>query len=114
MQSCPRELKVYETEQGEVPFLSWLDLLRDSRARAKIRKRLDRVEMGNFGDYRSLGEGVFEFRIDYGPGYRVYFAQVDLSVILLLCGGDKRTQDSDISQSKQFWADFKQRNNADQ
>jgi putative addiction module killer protein len=112
MQSHPREIRIYETEQGEAPFLSWLDSLRDQRARAKIKKRLDRIELGNLGDCRSVGEGVFEFRIDYGPGYRIYFAQIDMLIILLLSGGDKSTQDTDILQSKRFWTDFKQRENA--
>jgi putative addiction module killer protein len=74
---------------------------------------LDRIQLGNLGDYRSVGSGVFELKIDYGPGYRVYFAQVDSLIILLLCGGDKSTQDRDIRQSQQFWSDFKHRENAD-
>ena len=114
MQSNPREIRLYETEQGEMPILSWLDSLRDRAARARIKKRLDRIELGNLGDYRSVGEGVFEFRIDHGPGYRIYFAQIDLVIVLLLCGGDKSTQDSDILQAKQFWADFKRHKNANQ
>jgi putative addiction module killer protein len=114
MQSSPRELRIYETEQGEVPFSSWLYSLRDREAKARIRKRLDRIELGNLGDYRSVGEGVFEFRIDYGSGYRVYFAQVDLLIILLLYGGDKSTQERDIIKAKQLWSDFKQRENANE
>lgn len=114
MRSNPRELRIYETEQGEPPFSSWLDSLRDREAKARIRKRLNRVELGNLGDYRSVGDGVFEFRVDYGSGYRVYFAQVDLIVILLLCGGNKSTQERDIIQAKQFWTDFKQRENANE
>lgn len=112
MQSQPRELRVYETEQGDAPFSFWLDSLRDRAARARIKKRLDRVELGNLGDCRFVGEGVFELRIDYGPGYRVYFAQVERLIVLLLCGGDKSTQDKDIQQAKQFWADFQNRDNA--
>ncbi|MGV0028897.1 type II toxin-antitoxin system RelE/ParE family toxin [Phormidesmis priestleyi] len=112
MQSQPRELQIYETEQGETPFSYWLDSLRNREARAKVRKRLDRVALENLGDYKFVGEGVFEFRIDYGPGYRVYFAQVG-ALILLLYGGDKSAQDRDIEQAKQFWTDFKQRENAD-
>ncbi|MBD2020621.1 type II toxin-antitoxin system RelE/ParE family toxin [Leptolyngbya sp. FACHB-36] len=112
MESTPRELLIYETEQGDAPFSSWLDSLRDREARARIKKRLDRVALGNFGDYRSVGDGIFELRIDYGPGYRVYFAQVGMLILLLLCGGDKSTQNQDIIQVKQFWADFKQRGNA--
>lgn len=114
MQSSPRELRIYETEQGAVPFSSWLYLLRDREAKARIRKRLDRIELGNLGDYRSVGEGVFEFRIDYGSGYRVYFAQIDLLIILLLYGGDKSTQERDIIKAKQLWSDFKQRENANE
>jgi putative addiction module killer protein len=72
MEANPRELIIYETEQGEALFSDWLDSLRDRSARARIRKRLDRVELGNFGDYKAVGEGVYELRIDYGPGYRVY------------------------------------------
>lgn len=114
MESKPRELLIYETEQGNTPFSFWLDSLRDREARAKIKKRLDRVMLGNFGDYRSVGDGIFELRINYGPGYRVYFAQVGILTILLLGGGDKSTQDQDIVQVKQFWVDFKQRENANE
>jgi putative addiction module killer protein len=114
MQSQPRELRIYETEQGNVPFSLWLDSLKDQTARARIKKRLDRLELGNLGDYQSVGAGVFELRIDYGSGYRVYFAQVGKLIILLLCGGDKSTQVQDILKAKQFWTDFKQRENANQ
>jgi putative addiction module killer protein len=112
MEANPRELIIYETEQGEAPFSEWLDSLRDRSARARIKKRLDRVEIGNFGDYKAVGEGVYELRIDYGPGYRVYYGNIDLTIVLLLCGGDKDTQEGDIEQAKQFWNDFKQREDA--
>lgn len=114
MESQPRELKIYETEDGNTPFSSWLDSLRDREARARIRKRLDRVALGNLGDYRSVGETVFELKIDYGPGYRVYFAQIEVPVLLLLCGGDKSTQDRDIQKAKQFWSNFNERENANE
>lgn len=114
MESQPRELRIYETQHGDAPFSSWLDSLKDREARARIRKRLNRVALGNLGDYRSVGEGVFEFRIDYGTGYRVYFAQIDMQVLLLLCGGDKSTQDRDISRAKQFWMDFNEREDANE
>lgn len=112
MESQPRDLEIYETEDGDAPFSSWLDSLKDREARARIRKRLNRATLGNLGDCKSVGEGVFEFRIDYGPGYWVYFGQIGVRVILLLCGGDKSTQDRDILKAKQFWADFNQRENA--
>jgi putative addiction module killer protein len=109
MEAYPRELIIYETEQGEVPFLEWLDSLRDRASRARIKKRLDRVELGNFGDYKAVGEGVCELRIDCGSGYRVYYGNVDMTIVLLLCGGDKNTQVEDIDLAKQFWNDFKKR-----
>lgn len=112
MESQTRELRIYETDDGDAPFSSWLNSLKDREARARIRKRLDRVALGNLGDYRSVGEGVFEFRIDCGPGYRVYFAESEMLVLLLLCGGDKSTQDRDILKAKQFWTNFNQRKNA--
>jgi putative addiction module killer protein len=81
-------------------FTTWLAGLRDDRARARILKRLDRAGDGNFGDVAPVGEGVSEMRIFYGPGYRVYFIQRGAQVIVLLCGGDKSTQDADIEEAK--------------
>ena len=81
-------------------FAEWLDDLRDSRARTRIIARLDRMEMGNFGDVRPVGGGVNELRIHYGPGYRVYFVRRGPVVVILLCGGDKKTQHADIAKAK--------------
>ena len=81
-------------------FVDWLDNLRDSRAKARIIARLDRMEMGNFGDVRPVGGGVSELRIHYGPGYRVYFVRRGPVVVILLCGGDKKTQHADIVKAK--------------
>ncbi|PSN15891.1 addiction module killer protein [filamentous cyanobacterium CCT1] len=97
---------------GSCPFEAWLDNLRDRQARARIKKRLDRVELGNLGDAKPLGEGVSELRVDYGPGYRIYFAQVGIAIIVLLCGGDKSSQRQDILKAKQYWIDFQQRQDA--
>ena len=104
------QIQTYETREGDVPFESWIGDLRDRNARARIRKRIKRAEAGTLGDYRFVGDGVFEFKIDYGPGYRIYAAQVGLTILILLCGGDKGTQDRDIVQAKKFLADFKERN----
>lgn len=68
--------------------------------------------MGNLGDYRSVGKGVFELRIDYGSGYRVYFGQIGSTIVLLLLGGDKSTQERDIRQAKEYWAEYERRENA--
>lgn len=112
METQPREVVLYVTEDNDCPFQRWLDGLRDRQARARIKKRLDRVELGNLGDFKPVGEGVTELRIDYGPGYRVYFAQSGATIVLLLCGGDKSTQDQDILRAIQYWTDFQQRQNA--
>ena len=77
-------------------FANWLDSLRDVRARARVQVRIERLAAGNPGDVQPVGEGVSELRIDYGPGYRVYFKKTGSEVLILLAGGDKRTQDADI------------------
>lgn len=87
-----------------------MNTLRDKQARARIETRLARVALGNFGDSKSCREGVHELRIDWGPGYRVYYARHGQTVVLLLLGGDKRNQDADIEQAISYWQDFKRRN----
>lgn len=81
----------------------------DPQARARIRVRLDRVRLGNLGDCRPVGEGVHELRVDYGPGYRVYFGQSGGTIVVLLCGGDKRAQEQDIKQAKAYWDEYRRR-----
>ena len=112
MEAQPREVVLYVTDNDKCPFELWLDSLRDRQARVRIKKRIDRIEMGNLGDFKPVGEGVMELRIDYGPGYRVYFTQVGAMIVLLLCGGDKRTQDQDILSAQQYWIDFQRRESA--
>jgi len=92
--------------EEEPAFSKWLGSLRDRRAVAKIADRLKRASNGNFGDYRSVQGGVFELRVDYGPGYRVYFFQRGKELVILLCGGDKRTQDADIAHAKRLKAEI--------
>ncbi len=81
-------------------FEGWIENLRDLRAQLRIRARIERLSRGNPGDVKSVGEGIRELRVDYGPGYRVYFLQRGEILIVLLCGGDKSTQDKDIKQAK--------------
>jgi len=90
-----------------VPFDNWYNSLRDSKISTIIDKRLNRVILGKLGDCQSVGEGVFELRIDYGPGFRIYFGQVGTTIIILLCGGDKSTQDRDIRQAIEYWTDYR-------
>jgi putative addiction module killer protein len=85
-------VEVRKTDQ----FAAWLDNLKDIRARARVQARIERLALGNPGDVAPVGEGVSELRIDYGPGYRVYFKQRGRELVILLAGGDKRTQAKDI------------------
>jgi putative addiction module killer protein len=86
---------VIEVRQTEV-YARWFENLRDRRARARVDARIRRLSLGNPGDIKAVGEGVLELRIDYGPGYRVYLVHRGRSIVILLAGGDKRTQDRDI------------------
>ncbi|MGF1614797.1 MAG: type II toxin-antitoxin system RelE/ParE family toxin [Gammaproteobacteria bacterium] len=96
---------MYEIRRTDV-FTKWLDRLRDARARVRVLSRLTRVEEGNLGDTKPVGEGVSEFRIDYGPGYRVYYTQRNKTIIILLVGGDKSTQTQDIKRAIQLARDL--------
>ncbi len=109
MSVFPYTITYYLTKNVKKPFKEWLDGLKDIAARNTIRIRLDRVRLGNIGNNRSVGEGVYELKIDYGPGYRVYYALEGQTVILLLLGGDKSSQKNDIAQAKAFWSDHKWR-----
>ncbi len=111
VEAQPREIQNYLTAEGRSPFQEWLDSLRDIKAKVRIEKRLERVALGNLGDYRSVGEGVYELRVDYGPGYRVYFGQIGSIIVLLLCGGDKSTQEQDILKAKEYWRDYERSEN---
>lgn len=109
MKAFPFELRYYVSAEGKIPFKTWLEGLRDVSARAHIRVRLDRVRLGNLGNSRTVGGGVRELKVDYGPGYRIYFAQEGTHIILLLLGGDKSKQEKDIETAKKYWNDHKRR-----
>lgn len=104
------ELRRYQLEDKSTPVTVWLRGLRDARARAQIEVRLRRVSAGNFGDCKPVGEGVSELRVDIGTGYRVYYGKHGQALIILLCGGDKGSQQADITRAKAYWADWKRRN----
>jgi putative addiction module killer protein len=88
-------------------YASWVRSLNDARAKAKISLRVDRLALGNPDDVKPVGDGVSEMRIDYGPGYRVYFGQHGRTLIILLCGGTKKTQVSDIKAAKRLYSEWK-------
>lgn len=97
----------YIDENGHSPYAEWLNSLRDARARAKVMSYVDRMELGNLGDSEPVGEGVSELRIHYGLGYRVYYARDGREIFLLLCGGDKSSQQKDIVKAKRLWESHK-------
>lgn len=103
-------MRRYQRADGAVPLAEWLADLRDARVRAKLEIRFRRVSLGIFGDIKPLGEGVQELREDIGPGYRVYLGRHGAALVILLCGGDKRSQDADIKRAKEDWLNWKRRN----
>jgi putative addiction module killer protein len=103
------EVRHYVTESGQDVISDWLIRLKDVRARAKVAVRIARLSVGNFGDCRPLREGVWELRIDWGPGYRIYYAMLGRTCVLLLSGGDKRKQTADIKRAIAYWNDYKRR-----
>jgi putative addiction module killer protein len=103
------EVRHYVSPAGIDVFDEWLSELADRRAQAKIAARINRLAAGNFGDCKPLREGVCELRIDWGPGYRVYYAMAGRVCVLLLCGGDKRKQSADIARAIDYFKDFRER-----
>jgi len=103
------EVREYQTPEGKIPLTAWLEGLRDGSTRGRIVARLDRLKAGLLGDWKTVGGGVCELRIDHGPGYRVYYGQEGKTLILLLCGGDKSTQVKDIETAHAYWKDYKAR-----
>jgi len=103
------EVRHYVTASGADPFAKWFKALPDRQAQARIQMRLDRLERGLLGDAEFCGDGVWELRIDWGPGYRVYYARSGERILLLLLGGDKRKQQADIKQAKEYWHDYQDR-----
>lgn len=103
---------IYSTSRGKKPFTEWLNNL-DEFAQSIIETRLDRVSIGNFGDCKQIvnGNGIWELRITYGPGYRVYFGKQGQKVVVLLLGGNKKSQSSDITKAKRYWAEYKELSN---
>jgi len=104
------EVRRYQRSDGKVPLTDWLADLRDARVRAKLEIRFRRVSTGIFGDIKPVGAGVLELRENVGPGYRVYMGRHGATLVILLSGGDKRTQYSDIKRAQEYWLDWKRRN----
>jgi putative addiction module killer protein len=103
------QVSIYQTESGKVPFEKWLRRL-DGVTKSRILGRIRRLSTGGMGDWKSVGGGVFEMRLDFGPGYRLYFGMTDEGkLVVILCGGDKSSQDTDIKNAQLYWENWKER-----
>jgi putative addiction module killer protein len=102
-----KRLIIYQTVSGSEPYVEYVDSLRDREGAARIKSRVTRTELGNLGDHRSVGHGVIELRINYGPGYRIYTGLDGPDLIVLLCAGDKSSQEKDIRRAHEYWTDYR-------
>jgi putative addiction module killer protein len=108
MDAVEKLVRLYINDAGESPFEEWFDRLSDPRAQQRILARIARLRTGNPGDWKAVGEGVHELRIDHGPGYRIYFGQEGPTLVILLAGGAKSTQQRDIERAKRYWYDYEE------
>ena len=104
-----REIIIYETANGVKPMDVWYTSIKDSVTRFKISSRINRIKTGNLGDWKPLEDGVRELRIHYGSGYRIYYSEINNILLLLLCGGDKKSQNKDIKKAKEYLKDYMER-----
>lgn len=102
-------VEYFVNDDGNIVFDKWLDQLSDKQAVARIAIRIERIKRGSFGDCKPLQDGVWEMRIDYGPGYRIYYSMIGKTIVLLLCGGDKRKQNADIEKAVYYLKNYKRR-----
>lgn len=102
-----QEITVLETEDGYSPFEEWYGSLKDKKGKTRILARIDRLREGNFGDWKSVRQGVFELRVTFGSGYRIYFARAGNKIVVLLGGGDKENQQKDIDKAIRIWEKYK-------
>jgi putative addiction module killer protein len=105
----PKQILFYVDEEGNEPFLTWLNNLRDKQGRRRILNRLSRVQEGNYGDVAPIGEGLSELRLFFGPGYRIFFGEEAENIVVILCGGDKSSQNRDIEDAKAYWKEYQSR-----
>ncbi|MDQ1352393.1 MAG: hypothetical protein QG657_2699 [Acidobacteriota bacterium] len=103
-----KTLKIFQDKNGNEPFIDWLESIKDSKTRSRIYTRLDRLQTGNPGDHHAIESGVFELRLHFGPGYRIYYGEDGDTIVILLIGGDKKTQSKDIVKALSFWKNYKE------
>lgn len=100
-----KEIVIFSDDAGKQPFIAWLEKL-DSTSRSRIHNRIIRLELGNYGDHKLLQGGVYELRMHFGPGYRVYFGEDGNKIVVLICGGNKQTQQKDIKCAIHYWQQY--------
>jgi putative addiction module killer protein len=105
--SSQKTVEIYCNKLGNKPFKIWVNSLKDPRIKARIEQSIRRIENGNFGVHKSVGEGVWELVLDFGPGYRAYYAHENDQIVILLCAGSKKTQQRDIAQAQSYWKDYR-------
>jgi len=108
-EAVPRKVETYVTRDGKDAFQGWLNSLPDQRARLLIDKTIAKIRLGNLGQHKSVGEGVQEIVLDYGPGYRIYFGEHGAALVILLLGSTKKKQEEAIKLAKRYWKDWKGR-----
>ncbi|MBN2690206.1 MAG: type II toxin-antitoxin system RelE/ParE family toxin [Gammaproteobacteria bacterium] len=101
-----KQLEIYIDEHGRVPFVMWLESLKDKTVRYRIKERLDRIALGNLGDFKRINGSLGELRCNFGAGYRIYYGEIGRKIVLLLCCGSKSTQKRDIKQAMKYWKDY--------
>ncbi len=101
-----KQIVFYQDDAGNEPFTQWIEHFSDPRTRRRILQRLVRIQSGNYGDYKSLKDGVFELRLTFGSGYRIYFGEDGDTIVVILFGGDKSTQQQDIEKAKAYWKEY--------
>ncbi len=106
--ASPKIVKLYARSDGIEPYTEWLLSVKDYVIRSRIIRRVERLEQGNYGDCKRVGDGVYELRFFFGSGYRVYFGKSGNNVVILLCGGDKTSQDRDIQKAKEYWQAYQE------
>ena len=104
-----KEIRYYIAPNGKSPFKKWLNKVKDPAIKARILHRLDRVSLGNYGDYKPIADGIYELRLVFGSGYRIYFTEYESVTVILLLGGDKSTQSADIKKAKKYYDELKER-----
>lgn len=105
-----RNVLIFSDKNGYEPYTDWIDNLKDKQNQQRIKARVRRLEQGNFGDHRPVGDNVSELRFFFGSGFRVYYAEDGEKIVLLLCGGDKQSQEKDIESAKTYWKEYQNDN----